>query len=88
MTDGSMEVVCSPNEHGTWTWVSTDKVITEFDPFYVCAYGYQNQSGESGEKHLVWMTLSGASTSLTRTYNSGAEAMALIDRIRQAKKVN
>lgn len=88
VTDGGMEVVCAPNEHGTYTWVSTDKVLTEFDPFFICAYGYQNQSDASGSKYLVWMTLAGASASLTRTLSTGDEAMALINLIRQAKKVN
>ena len=86
--DGALEVYCKPNEHGTYTWVSTDKVVTEFDPMFICAYGYQNQSDASGSKHLVWMTLAGATTSLTRTYNTGAEAHALLNLIRQAKKVN
>lgn len=82
----SLDVICEINEHGTCTWVSTDKVLTEFDPFYVCAYGYQDQSDQNGAKHLVWLTIAGATTSLTRTYTTAKDALALIDRIRQIKK--
>lgn len=86
--DGGMKVVCAPNEHGTYTWVSTDKVVTEFDPFFICAYGYQDQTDATGPKWLVWMSLAGASQSLTRTFDNGAAAHELLDLIRQAKKVN
>lgn len=88
MSDSGLEVDCTMNEHGTCTWVSTEKVLTEFDPFYICAYGYQDQSDQNGGKHLVWLTISGASTSLSRTYKTRTEAMTLLDRIRQVKKVN
>jgi len=86
LSDEELDVICEFNETGMCTWVANDKVLTEFDPFYVCAWGYQDQSDTSGQKHLVWMTISGASTSLTRTLKTRTTAMELIDRIREIKK--
>ena len=79
------ESLCTPNADGMVTWVSDTKVITEFDPFYVCAWGYHDLSDEDGSKHQIWMTLSGA-TSLSRTYKRRNDAMVTLGRIRMIKK--
>jgi hypothetical protein len=86
LSEAQLEVLCQINEHGTCTWVSTDKVVTEFDPFFICAYGYQDQSDQNGAKHFVWLTLAGATASLTRSFTDAKDAMELLNRIRQVKK--
>ena len=86
MTEGSPDVLCSLNENGIATWVSNEKAITEFDPFFICAYGYQDQSDQSGPRHLIWCSIAGAPNSLTRTFTKREDAMSLLDRIRQLKK--
>ncbi len=88
MSDQMPEVLCEMNEYGTYTWVHTDKVLTEFDPWFIVAYGYQNTTDADGEKHVVWMTLSGAQTSLSRTVTSKDDAMSLLNKIRKAKRKN
>ena len=82
-----VEATCVPNVDGMITWCSDTKVITEFDPFFVCAWGYNDLSDEAGGKHQVWMTISGA-TSLARTYKRREDAMLLMERIRVIKKRN
>ncbi len=88
MSEHSPEVLGEMNEYGTYTWVSTDKIITEIDPFFIVAYGYQDQTGADGSKHLIWMTLSGATQSLTKTFSKQSDALALLKRIREAKRTH
>ena len=88
LSEQSPAVLGEMNQYGTYTWVSTDKIITEIDPFFIVAYGYQDQTGPDGEKHLIWLTLSGATQSLTKTYAKQSDAFDLLKRIREAKRTH
>ena len=84
--DQPIDVLCEMNLYGTCTWVSNDTVTTEFDPFFIVAYGYQDQTDAEGNKHFIWMTLAGAAQSLTRTFSSKADAIELLGKIRILKR--
>lgn len=88
LSSDGLDIICEQNENGTYTWVSDEKAITEFDPMFICAYGYQDNSDTSGPKHVIWMTLAGFQTTLTRIYNNRIEAMALLGKVRKAKRIH
>ncbi len=81
-----IDVLCKMNENGLCTWISSDKAITEFDPFFICAYGYQDQSGTNGESHLIWVSIAGAPSTLQKFFPKRSDAMTLLDQLRQLKK--
>jgi len=71
--------------HGQFVWIATDTVITEVDPFFMGVYGYQDKTDEAGPKFFVWLSIVSGGQALGHTYDKKEDALALLDRIRQAK---